>query len=135
MRAFAKLSGGGITARTVFTTSRQLEFCTVRELTKLVGCEPAEWPGVLVKELIDNSLDASEEAGIAPEISIAISTRKGTITVADNGPGIAPDTVTHLLDYHTKTSSREAYVAPRRAMPCKRCSPCRSRLTAAVARA
>ena len=28
----------------------------------------------------------------------------------DNGPGIKPETVTKLIDYRTKTSSREAYV-------------------------
>jgi DNA topoisomerase VI subunit B len=100
--------------RTPFTTSRLLEFCTVTELTKLVGCEPVYWPVVVVKEISDNALDACEEAGIAPEIIIAISTKKGTISITDNGPGIPPDTVAHLLDYNTKTSSREAYVAPTR---------------------
>ena len=98
--------------RTPFTTSRLLEFCTVAELTKLVGAEPADWPRVVLKELVDNSLDACEEAGVAPEIVISVA--KDVITVADNGPGIAPDTITRLLDYQTKTSSREAYVAPTR---------------------
>ena len=67
-----------------------------------------------MKELIDNALDACEEAQIAPDISIAVSTTKGTISVTDNGPGIAADTVTKLLDYRKKTSSREAYVGPSR---------------------
>jgi len=101
-------------ARTAFTTSRLLEFCTVPELTKLVGFDPVYWPSVVVKEISDNALDACEEAGIAPEITIAVSTKKGTISVTDNGPGIPPDIVARLLDYKTKTSSREAYVAPTR---------------------
>jgi DNA topoisomerase VI subunit B len=100
--------------RTVFSTSRLLEFCTVAELTKLVGFDPGYWPAVVVKEATDNGLDACEEAGIAPEIDIAISPKKGTITVSDNGPGIVPETVVRLLDYRNKTSSREAYVAPTR---------------------
>ena len=103
-----------MSARTAFTTSRLLEFCTVAELTKLVGAPPEVWPLVAVKELVDNALDACEEAGIAPEITIAVSTENGTLYVADNGPGIAPETVTNLLDFHQKTSSREAYVAPTR---------------------
>jgi len=103
-----------MTTRTTFTTSRLLEFCTVAELTKLVGFGPANWPVVAIKELIDNALDAAEEAQIAPEITVTISTKKNTITVADNGPGIPVDTVVRLLDYRTKTSSREAYVAPTR---------------------
>ena len=47
---------------------------------------------MVLKELVDNSLSAYEEDGVAPEIVISVA--KGVITVADNGPGIAPDTVT-----------------------------------------
>lgn len=100
--------------RTPFTTSRLLEFCSIPELTKLVGSGPRDWPLVAVKELVDNGLDACEEAGIAPEISIVISTERSTITITDNGPGIAPETVKSLLDYRVKTSAREAYAAPTR---------------------
>ena len=32
----------------------------------------------------------------------------------DNGPGIAPETVASILDFTTRTSSREAYVSPTR---------------------
>ena len=36
------------------------------------------------------------------------------IAVTDNGPGIAPDTIANILDYNTRTSSREAYCSPTR---------------------
>jgi DNA topoisomerase VI subunit B len=36
------------------------------------------------------------------------------IRVRDNGPGIPPQTVASILDFSTRTSSREAYVAPDR---------------------
>src|SRR5262249_63622 len=68
----------------------------------------------IAKELIDNALDAAEEGGVAPEITLAVSTKDSTITVTDNGPGIAPDIVTRLLDFRAKTSSREGYVGPTR---------------------
>lgn len=97
---------------TTFTTSRLLEFCTVAELTKLVGFDSTRWPLVVVKELIDNALDACEEAKTAPEITVAIA--NNTISIADNGPGIPADTIARLLDYRNKTSSREAYVGPTR---------------------
>ncbi|MGZ3668125.1 MAG: ATP-binding protein, partial [Ktedonobacterales bacterium] len=67
---------------------------------------------VVAKELPDNALDACEEAGTAPEIDVTVS--RGAISITDNGPGIAADTVVRLLDYQTKTSSREAYVGPSR---------------------
>ncbi len=44
-----------------------------------------------VKEAVDNSMDACEEAGIVPEISIELEQTADTrfrVTVTDNGPGI-----------------------------------------------
>src|SRR5450759_1904108 len=44
-----------------------------------------------VKEAVDNSLDACDEAGILPEISVEIAqtgARRFRVTVMDNGPGI-----------------------------------------------
>ena len=54
--------------RTTFTTSRLLDFCSEKELTAQTGHDVDDWPLVIVKELVDNALDACEEAGIAPEI-------------------------------------------------------------------
>jgi DNA topoisomerase VI subunit B len=65
-----------------------------------------------LKELVDNALDSTEEAGIAPVIEISVS--QDDITVADNGPGIAPETVADIIDYTARVSSREAYVSPTR---------------------
>jgi hypothetical protein len=99
---------------TVFTTDRLLEFTSVAELSKLVGYTPGLWPAVAVKELVDNALDAAEDENLAPAIAVYISTTDRTITVKDLGPGIAADVVERLIDLHTKTSSREAYIAPTR---------------------
>ena len=99
-------------ARTTFRTSRLLEFCSRKELVAQTGHEPDAWPLVVLKELVDNALDACEEAGIAPEVRIKLS--HSSITVADNGPGIAPETIASILDFTTRTSSREAYVSPTR---------------------
>jgi DNA topoisomerase VI subunit B len=64
--------------------------------------------------LVDNALDAAEEAGIAPEISIEVSTERGEIIIADNGPGLPPETVEGVLDYTSRISICEAYVSPTR---------------------
>jgi DNA topoisomerase VI subunit B len=68
----------------------------------------------VLKELVDNALDACEEAGIAPKINVAADPGTGTITIADNGPGITPETVKSLLDFSVRVSSREAYASPTR---------------------
>jgi hypothetical protein len=98
--------------RETFHTSRLLDFCNEKELTAQTGHPPAEWPLVVVKELVDNALDACEEAGIAPCIVIAVDNTG--ITVADNGPGMPAETVKGILDYKVRVSSREAYVSPTR---------------------
>jgi len=100
--------------RIAFTTSRLAEFCGEKELTAQTGHAPAEWPLVIAKELADNALDVCEEAEIAPEISIKVSTERGEIVIADNGPGLPSETLDGVLDYSVRVSSREAYVSPSR---------------------
>ena len=98
--------------RKTFSTSRLAEFATENELTKQVGHGAELWPLVVVKELIDNALDAAERAGIAPDITVTVD--KDTIVVADNGPGIPAATIRKLANFDAKTSSNAAYVAPTR---------------------
>jgi hypothetical protein len=100
--------------RVAFTTSRLAEFCGAKELTAQTGHPPSEWPLVIVKELVDNSLDSCEEAGVAPEIQVAVSTERGEIVIADNGPGLPADTLDGVVDYTVRVSSREAYISPSR---------------------
>ena len=95
--------------RTTFTTSRLLDFFSVKELTAQIGHARSAWPLVLLKELIDNALDACEESDVAPEITISVDERG--LTVQDNGPGIPPEVVTGILDFAVRVSSREAYVS------------------------
>ncbi len=98
--------------RTAFTTDRSWEFLSKKELIAQTSHQPDDWPLVLAKELIDNALDACEEAGIPPKIDVFV--KDGTFTVSDNGPGIPPEVVEGVLDFTTRVSSREAYVAPDR---------------------
>jgi DNA topoisomerase-6 subunit B len=55
-----------------------------------------------VKEAVDNSLDACEEAHILPEIIVTIkqvpdSESKFTLTVTDNGPGIVKEQISNIF--------------------------------------
>src|SRR5206468_5161087 len=70
------------------------------------------WPLVVLKELMDNALDACEEAEVAPVISIAVE--PGSMVIQDNGFGIETDTIKSILNYGIRVSSREAYVSPTR---------------------
>src|SRR6516164_8104154 len=99
-------------ARETFKTSRLLDFCSERELTKQIGHSSDQWPLVILKELVDNAIDAAEEASIAPAIQVEVAAC--AITITDNGPGIPAETVAGVLDFAVRVSSREAYVSPTR---------------------
>jgi DNA topoisomerase VI subunit B len=98
--------------RVAFRVSRLMEFCTMKELQNQTGHSLYEWPLVVLKELMDNALDAAEEAEVAPVVSITVE--PGSITIRDNGPGIKTPTIKAILDYTVRVSSREAYVSPTR---------------------
>jgi hypothetical protein len=98
--------------RLVFQTSRLAEFCSQKELVNQTGHGVDDWPLVILKEAVDNAIDSCEEGSIAPAVEIAVT--DSGISIADNGPGIAPETIASILDFTTRTSSREAYVSPTR---------------------
>jgi hypothetical protein len=109
--------------RVAFTTSRLMEFCTEKELVAQTGHEAYQWPRVIIKELVDNGIDACEEAEVAPVIRVMITTgrkrrsrpaKPTRIVIEDNGPGIPTDTITGIIDYDIRVSSREAYISPTR---------------------
>ena len=98
--------------RETFSTSRLLEYFSEKELTLQTGHEPERWAEVVVKELVDNALDACEEAGVLPEISITIDDT--SITVQDNGPGLPATVIDSVLDFTVRVSSKDAYISPTR---------------------
>jgi DNA topoisomerase VI subunit B len=98
--------------RVPFTVSRLMEFCTRRELVNQTGHDVWQWPLVVLKEIVDNALDACEETEIAPVVSIAV--KDSTIVIEDNGAGIPAKTIEGVLDYSVRVSSREAYCSPTR---------------------
>ena len=72
--------------RTTFHTSRQMDFFSQKELITQTGHDVAEWPHVIIKELVDNALDACK-TGIVPIINI-VADATG-ISITDNGDGLA----------------------------------------------
>jgi hypothetical protein len=100
--------------RVPFEVSRLMEFCSLRELQNQTGHDVWDWPAVVLKELLDNALDACEEAGVAPIVKVSVDSKTGTIVIEDNGPGIPKGTIQSVCDYTVRVSSREAYVSPSR---------------------
>ncbi|MCD6476965.1 MAG: DNA topoisomerase VI subunit B [Candidatus Aenigmarchaeota archaeon] len=55
---------------------------------------------IVVKEMVDNSLDACEEAGILPEITVKLKTvgeDRIKVSVQDNGPGIVKSQIPRIF--------------------------------------
>jgi hypothetical protein len=98
--------------RVPFRVSRLMEFCSERELQNQTGHAVEDWPLVVLKEGVDNALDACEEAEIAPVITVSVEADK--IIIQDNAGGIDAATIASILDYTVRVSSREAYVSPTR---------------------
>lgn len=97
-KAGASGGGGGGAGETAETMAkRQREISVSEFFTKnrhLLGFDsPRKALLTAVKEAVDNSLDACEEARIQPDIKVKIarigtSEKQFTVTVEDNGPGI-----------------------------------------------
>ena len=102
--------------RTMFETPRVLEFFDAGELVKQTSYQQPFWPLIVLKELVDNALDACESVNVSPDISVNIECQSGTarVTVTDNGPGITSETVARLLNFSTKLSDKSAYRSPTR---------------------
>ena len=82
--------------RTAFKTSRLLEFFKPEELRMQIGANTSSWPLALLKELIDNALDACETVSIAPEITVTVG--QDFLRVKDNGPGLPVETLDYSLN-------------------------------------
>ena len=68
--------------RTTFKTSRLIEFCSEKELIAQTGHRVADWPLVILKELVNNAIDSAEEHETAPAvIEVEVSTERNEIII------------------------------------------------------
>jgi hypothetical protein len=102
--------------RAVFSTSRAAEFLDLRALQSQTGQPARRFGDVVLKELLDNALDAAESADRQPEIALAVEVgdEVAKVTVSDNGPGIPPETVAKILDFDRTVSDKAHYRSPTR---------------------
>jgi DNA topoisomerase VI subunit B len=100
------------TGRRTFVVRRGLEYFSESELRMQLGADRPAWPVAILKELVDNGLDAAETAGVAPVVDVTIE--PDGFTVEDNGPGIPAASIARSLDYDVRVSDKLGYVAPTR---------------------
>src|SRR5262249_38277829 len=99
-----------------FQVSRLMEFFTQRELTLQMGVPPSEWPIAILRELVDNALDAAERqhtpGSLPPEIWVTVE--PDALIVQDNGPGLPVTTLEGSLNYLYRVSDKILDVGPSR---------------------
>ena len=69
--------------REAFRTSSVLDFCSTRELVKQIRHPIEQWLLIILKELVHNALDATEDAKIAPAIQIEVCNNQIAVRGSD----------------------------------------------------
>jgi signal transduction histidine kinase len=72
--------------RQIHRRGRGTDWLSERGLTKLSGAEPKYWPDLLLKEIVDDALDAAEGVRRPPIVSVTVE--RDALVVEDTGPGI-----------------------------------------------
>jgi DNA topoisomerase VI subunit B len=106
-----------ILSRVTAEISRSSEFFSVDELTKQTGQPVDMFAAVIIKELMDNGLDAAETAGRDPQIVLTVCNKDGSIQirVEDNGNGIRQEVLDRIVSsFDCRISDKVIYRAPSR---------------------
>jgi hypothetical protein len=82
------ISAPAILERATFRTSRLLDFASEKELVAQAGHQKNTWRLVILKELVDNAIDACEEAAVAPVITVTVDDL-GTLAQSSGARSIA----------------------------------------------
>ncbi|MDA8335077.1 MAG: hypothetical protein M0Z41_08835 [Peptococcaceae bacterium] len=95
----------------IYTFPRSAEFFQPAGLAMSTGLSSHIWEEILVKEFMDNALDAVDGL-VDPAVTIQTG---ATLTVTDNGPGLdLQDFSAKILDFSSSVSSKLAWRRPSR---------------------
>jgi hypothetical protein len=103
--------------RPLFSESMHNDLFTVSGQQSSTGQTAPDFGNVVLKELIDNALDACESAGIEPRINVTTGLNTNgqmVLTVSDNAGGLSRDVIEKILDFSTRNSTNAVYKSPTR---------------------
>ncbi len=90
---------------------KQSDLFTVDGLQKQTGMEIHRWNLYIIKELLDNGVDACEVPGIPPKIQVRISKEGNSLTfsIKDNAGGITKEQLEKIIDLSTYSGTKYYY--------------------------
>jgi hypothetical protein len=100
--------------RQIHRRGRGTDWLSERGLTKLSGAEPKYWPDLLLKEIVDDALDAAEGVRRPPIVSVTVE--RDALVVEDTGPGIEERIIRDIADPNVYSSDKDLYISPSRGM-------------------
>jgi hypothetical protein len=103
-------------ASEIVSSSSLLDWVDLKQLHALTGQPESRFDEVIVKELIDNAIDAAERAGVAPVVGVRIYAEDDhdVLVVSDNGPGLTAEALATISDFRARASSKDWRRAPSR---------------------
>lgn len=104
------------TPRRMLGRSPITHYVTLEGLELLTGVDPKDFDLLIVKELVDNALDACDETTNIPSITIRQTKAANFIKleVHDNAFGVGPEGIKKITDFSRLYSSRFHYKYPTR---------------------
>ncbi len=97
--------------REVLETSRQVEYFNTDGLRTLTGLDESFWDFAILKELLDNALDAINET-INKRVRIHFENDK--LAIYDSGSGIPEQVLDTIFDFEKYVSSKRFFKTPTR---------------------
>ena len=99
----------------IYETDMMADYFSENELIKKTGVSKSLWEFVLLKEIIDNSLDAIESLQTKKvTVNYFISNGEKHLQIFDNGNGISIDTVKRIYKFSKYVSKNRHHITPSR---------------------
>lgn len=99
--------------RRMLERSRSLDYVSLQGLSAQTGCDPKDLDIFVLKELVDNALDACEGSNATVEVTIE-EEKFPTLTVKDNGKGLTEEDVIRISDFERSYSTKFHFKYPTR---------------------
>ncbi len=101
----------------ILSRSRSLDYLNIQGLCAITGCQKEYFDSWILKELIDNALDACNADKVKhPKIDVEITRIDNVVNfcVQDNGPGLSQENLKRVLDFYRFSGSKYYLKKPQR---------------------